>query len=266
MISIPLLKRNMLVGIKPFLVIFAVLCMYTTVIIYLYDPEFSDMLNEYQQALPEMMSAVGMTGIAANLLEWIQIYLYGFIMLLFPLIFIIVLLQKLLMGYIDNGSISSLLATPNSRGKLIRTQVLSIILWIVLLMGLVTAVGIVSGELLFPGELDIGKYLILNISTLLLQLAVTGIAFLSACCFSESKYYYAVGAGLPLLFFLLQMISNMGEKLEKLKYITIYTLLPAADIVAGKSKYWRNDAVLFVIAAVLFAAGIWWFQRRDLSV
>lgn len=69
-----------------------------------------------------MMAAVGMTGVAANLLEWIKIYLYGFLMILFPLIFIIILVNKLVASYIDNGSMASLLATPNSRGKIIRTQ------------------------------------------------------------------------------------------------------------------------------------------------
>ncbi len=42
------------------------------------------MLSSYQEALPEMMAAVGMTDVAQNLLEWIRVYLYGFIMPLFP--------------------------------------------------------------------------------------------------------------------------------------------------------------------------------------
>ncbi len=87
----PLFKRNISSGIKVFMILFAVICMYTTIIIYMYNPELSEMLSDYQKALPGMMSAVGMTGIASNLLEWIQIYLYGFIMTLFPMVFAIIL-------------------------------------------------------------------------------------------------------------------------------------------------------------------------------
>lgn len=266
MISFPLLKRNMASCVKPFLIIFAVLCMYTAVIIYMYNPEMSDMLNEYQKLMPQVMAAAGMRGIASTLLEWIQIYLYGFIMMLFPLIFIIILVYKLVMGYIDSGSMANILATPNSRGKIICTQALAAVLWIVLLMAAITLVGIGSAGMMFPGELDVNNYILLNASTLLLQLALTGIAFLSACIFSESKNYYATGAGIPILFFLLQMVSNMGDKLENLKYATIYTLLPAGEIVRGKSGYWKENLILGLIAAVLFGLSIWWFRRRDLSL
>lgn len=266
MISFPLLKRNMVSCVKPFLIIFAVLCMYTSVIIYMYNPEISDMLTGYQELMPEVMAAAGMSGMASTLLEWIQIYLYGFIMMLFPLIFSIILIHKLVMGYIDSGSMAGILATPNSRGKIIFTQALSAVLWTVILMAAITLVGIASAQMMFPGELDINRYLLLNASTLLLQLSVTGIAFLSACLFSESKNYYATGAGIPILFFLIQMVSNMGDKLENLRYVTIYTLLPAADIVQGKSGYWKENLVLGMIAAALFGGSIWWFKRRDLSL
>ena len=126
--------------------------------------------------------------------------------------------------------------------------------------------GILGGIWLFPGELNVERYLILNISTLFLQLTVAGISFLCACVCSEARHYYTVGAGLPLLFFLMQMISNMGEKLENLKYFTIYTLLPAGEIAAGKGLFVVQNAVLLLLAIVLFSSGIWWFQRRDLGI
>lgn len=263
---IPLLKRDMLSCAKVFIVLLGVISMYTIVIIYMYDPKLSDMLNGYQEALPEMMSAVGMTGIATNLLEWIQIYLYGFIMLLFPLIFIIILLQKLLMGYIDSGSMANLLATPNSRAELIRTQAFASVLWVTILMGSVTVIGIASAQMLFPGELDIERYLCLNASTLLVQLAICGIAFAAASACSEAKHYYMLGAGIPVLFFLFEMLSNMGDKMEFLKYATIYTLFPAQKIVSGEGGYLINNVLIALIAAALFAGGGLWFTRRDLSL
>lgn len=266
MISIPLLKRNMVSCFKPFLIIYAVLCMYTLVIVYMYNPELADMLNQYQEAFSGMMAAAGMTGIASNLLEWMQIYLYGFLMILFPLIFIIIMVQKLIMSYIDNGSMANLLATPNSRRTIICTQALSIILWMGILMVAVTVMGIVGSQIMFPGELDVKRYIMLNGSTLLMQLLVCGIAFLAACICSEAKNYYALGAGLPILFFLIQMISNMGDKLENLKYVTVYTLLPTAEIVKGESGIWGQNVVMAVVAIILFSSGIWWFGRRDLSL
>lgn len=266
MISIPLLKRDLKVGLKPFLIVFAVMCMYTVVIIYMYNPELADMLNGYQDILPGMMSAVGMTGIAGNLLEWIQIYLYGFIMILFPLLFLLILTGRLLMGDIDGGSMANLLSTPNSRGRIIRTQILALILWTFLLIAAVTGAGLLAAELFFPGELDRKRYVLLNASTFLMQASVAGIAFFAACMASESKQFYLVGAGLPILFFLFQMLGNLGGRLENLKYVTLYTLLPASDIVAGNGGIWHRNLAMALLAAALFAGGAVWFQRRDLAL
>ena len=150
MLSIPMLKHNFKTCLVPFIIIFAFLVMYTTVIIYMYDPEIAKMFDAYREMMPEMMAAMGMGGIASSLLEWIKVYLYGFIMLLFPLIFIIIAVNKLIMGFIDNGSMAGILATPNSRGKIIVTQLLSLYVWLFLLMVCVTVVGFVSADVMFP--------------------------------------------------------------------------------------------------------------------
>lgn len=262
----PLFKRNMLSGIKIFVILFAVICMYTTVIIYMYNPDLAEMLSGYQQALPEMMTAVGMTGIAGSLLEWIQIYLYGFIMNLFPMIFVIIIVNSFVMRYIDRGGMASLLSTPHSRFRIILTQAVSAAFMLVLLLAAVTGVGILSCQFMFPGELDISRYIQLNASEALLQLIILAVAFAAACISSESKQYYTFGAGIPILFFLLTMLSNMGGKLENLKYCTVYTLFPAREIVQGTAGWWVRDLVMGLIALVLFGGGILWFRRRDLSL
>lgn len=265
MISMPLFERNIKQIIKPLFIFIAVLSMYTSVIVYMYDPSLIDMLNDYQNAMPQVMSAFGMNGIATSLIEFIKIYLYGFLMLLFPMIFIIIITNTTIMKYIDSGSMANLLSTKNSRRKIILTQCISIILGVILLMIIMTGIGILCCELMFRGELDIKKYIYLNFTTLLVQLVICGIAFLSACIFNEAKYYYTVGAGLPILFFLINMLSNMGDKLKNLKYFTIYSLLPVDEIVKGTDVVGYNIS-LAIIAIILFMLGIKIFTKRDLPL
>ena len=264
--SMPLIKRNMKQMLKPLLIFIAVLAMYQGVIIYLYDPELIDMLNDYQKMMPELMSAVGMTGGSSNLLEFINTYLYGFLMQMFPFIFTLIMGNNYVMKYIDTGSMSCLLATPNSRVKIIVTQAISLILSVTILMCLLTGLGIVFAEGMFPGELDISGFLSLNASALLLQLMIASIVFAAACVFNESKNFYTVGCGLPLLFFLFSMIGNMGDKLEKFKYISLYTLFPADKIVVGESGVWEYNLIMAAVAIVLFVGGSVYFTRKDLSI
>lgn len=232
----------------------------------MYDPKLMDMLNDYQEALPGMMQAVGMTGVATNLIEFIKIYLYGFLMLIFPLIFSIMIGNSFIMRYVETGSMACLLATPNSRKKIIITQALSMIVSIMILMVLITVIGATCSNVMFPGKLDIMRYIELNISTLLMQLVIGGIVFLAAAIFNESKYFYTFGAGIPLLFFLIKMLSNMGEKLDNLKYFTVYTLLPLDDIVAGNSDIWIYNVVMGLLIIVLYSGGILYFTKKDLSL
>ena len=264
--SVPLIKRNFKQMIKPLLIFVAVLCMYQGVIIYMFDPKLMDMLNDYQKALPQMMAAVGMTGATNTLIEFVNTYLYGFLMQLFPFIFILIIGNNFLMKYVDTGSMAVLLASPNSRMKIILTQAVSLIVSVVIIMTILTLTGIGFSEGLFPGELDIPVFIELNASALLMQLAVAGIIFFAASVFNESKYFYAIGCGLPLCFFLCSMSGNMGDKLEKFKYVSIYTLFPAKKIVESSGGVAGCHVALACIVLVLFAVGIAVFRKKDLSI
>ena len=266
MISLPLFKRNMISSIKLLVIFIAILAMYTSVIIYMFDPTLAETLAQYQELMPDIMSAVGMTGSSSTLIEFLNTYLYGFLMLMIPTIFEIILVNKLVMKYIDSGSMACLLSTPNSRRKIIITQIVSIIINIVVLIVSITCIGLVCSATMFPGELDVAKYIQLNISTVLLSFAMSGIAFIVACFTNESKYYIAFGAGIPVLFYLINMLANMGGDLEKLKYFTIITLLPGDKIVAGSSGILFSNLTLAAIGFLLYVCGTVGFIKRDLPL
>lgn len=266
MISTPLLKRNLWSGFKLMIPFIAIMAMYSMIIIWMYDPELSKSLDQFQEIMPEMMAAVGMTGSTGTLIEFIHTYLYGFIMLFIPIIYVIMLANKFIMRYVDNGSIACILATANSRKKVILTQMLSMSLLIALLIVISAAIGCISSAVMFPGDLDVTKYLQLNGAVMLFDLAVSGICLFAACFFNETRWYLAVGAGLPLVFYVIQMMANMGDKLENLKYATIFTLMPGQDILDGTGNVILNCILMAAIWLVLYVIGGLVFTRKDLSV
>lgn len=266
MMSIPLLKRNLIIGMKLMIPFIAVLTMYNSIIIWMYDPELSKSLDQFQEIMPQMMAAVGMTGATGTMIEFVNTYLYGFIMLFVPLIFIILLVNRLIMKYVDDRSIACLLATPNSRKKIIVTQTVSVAILITLLIVIMAGIGLGCSEVMFPGKLDIGKYILLNAATLLLDFAISGICILAACIFNESKWYMAIGAGLPLLFYVIQMMANMGEDLKKLEYLTLFTLMQGKKIVEGEAGILLPLIVLFAIGVLLYIVGQVYFRKKDISV
>ena len=66
--------------------------------------------------------------------------------------------------------------------------------------------------------------------------------------------------------YVLQMLANVGEKAEKLKYATFFTLFNPDKIVAGEGTAIAWAGVLLLGAVVLFAAGIAVFCRKDLYI
>lgn len=120
-------------------------------------------------------------------------------------------------------------------------------------------------ELTYPGELDIPGFLLLNCGVLLLYFGLTGISFFASCLFNETKKSLALGAGLPVGFLLLQMISDTGEKFDFLSFFSLYTLFDPARIISGEG-YLLSFIILTVIGIVLYLAGIITFARRDLPL
>ena len=85
--------------------------------------------------------------------------------------------------------------------------------FVVLLIGLLILIGYATGliiaasGMLFEGELEITKFLFLNLGLFLLELFLATLCFMFACMFDELKFSVRLGAGLGMMFFLVQMLS-----------------------------------------------------------
>jgi len=264
--NMPLYKMGVKSSWKMFVIFCAVLTMYFTIIITMFDPEMGNALAEFEKAMPELMAMVGMSGAGTTLAGFMASYLYGFIMLIFPMIFSIVVANRLLSHHIDHGSMAYLLAAPVGRIRIAFTQMKVLLSGILLMIAFATMVGLISSEVLFPGELDVVDYLILNLGALALQLFIGSICFLSSSIFNESKLSIAFGAGIPALSYILQMMANAGPDLEKIKYTTFFTLFNPKEIIAGETSAYIGMLILAVGAVILFGFAFVIFKKKDIPV
>ncbi|MEG0379106.1 MAG: ABC transporter permease subunit, partial [Eubacterium sp.] len=219
MLNIPLLKKSFKVNLKVLLIFSVVLALYLSIIIGMYDPASLDNMAKMLELLPkQMVSALNFNLASNNSLDgFIASYFYGFLIFLVPMVFNIIVSNGLIAKYVDQGSMAYLLSVPNSRGKVVRTQAMVLILDNVILMSCVTVLGIVISAIMFPGDLDVGLFFKINAGALLLQLAISSIGFFFSCLFSDTRYSLGFGAGIPILFLLIQMLGDVGDKLKNLK-------------------------------------------------
>lgn len=266
MINWTLYKRGIQGSWKMLLIFAAVITLYFTVIITMFDPALGSALNEFAKAMPELMAIVGMTPASAELVSFLEAYLYGFIMLVFPMLFCILSANKLIVRHVDRGSMTYLLSAPVKRETVAFTQMKVMATGLFALVFYATVLGIVNCEISFPGELDIGKFMLLNAGVLCLQLFIGGICFLCSCIFNESKYAVGVGAGIPTLGFILQMMANSGKALENVKYATFFTLFNSEGIIAGEPRAIWGLLALLIGAMLLYSAAIVVFSKKDLHI
>ena len=261
-----LYKRGMKESYKMLLIFAAVLTMYFSVIIYMFDPAFNDVLNQFAQTMPQLMSLFGMNPISTTLVGFISAYLYGFIMLLFPMLFSIISANRLIARHVDRGSMTYLLAAPVNRKTVVFTQIGVLITGIFGLIIFATILGLAISAMAFPNQLDIGRFLLLNFGALCLHLFIGGVCFACSCIFDDSRRSIGVGAGICIFQYVLQMLANTGDKLENIKYLTFFTLFNSDGIVMGELFSIVGLIVLLVCAVILFGVSIAIFNRKNLHI
>lgn len=266
MINMTLYKREIKNSIKILIIFAAILTMYISIIISMYNPEMMELLENFNETMPEIMAAVGMNAGATSLLGFMINYLYGFILLVFPMIFSILRGNGLIAKYVDKGSIVTLLAAPIKRSKVAITQMCVLITGIIILLIYATGIELVVANVSFPKELIVSDLIKVNIALLCLHLFIGSVCYLASCLFSETKYSIGFGAGIPALMFILYMLSNTGEKAEVVKCFTIFTLFDASGIVAGDSSAIMGMLALGIGSIVLYALGVIAFCKKDLHI
>ncbi len=266
MINMALYKHEMKGSVKLLIIFSAIITMYVSIIINMYDPQMMKTLDSFAEIMPELMASVGMKANVANLLGFMVSYLYGFILLIFPMLFGILRGNALIAKYVDKGAMASLIAAPVKRRTIAFTQMEVLVSGILLLILYSTIVELICAGSGFPGELDVTALFILNGGLLCLHLFIGGICFLSSCIFSDTKYSVAFGAGIPAFMYVLQMLANVGGNAEKAKYFTFFTLFNPDHIIVGESSAIAGTLMLFAGAVVLYALGIMVFERKDLHI
>ena len=266
MISIPLFKNGIKNGWKLLLILGAVVSMYFSIIVTMFDPTLGAALDEFIKAMPQLMSMFGMHTMAANLVDFIASYLYGMIMLVFPMLFSILTANRLVARQIDQGTMAYLLAAPVSRKKVVFTQALVLILGVFALLCLATGVGVLTSHLSFPGKLNLQDFLLLNVGALALHLFIAGFCFLSSCFFNDTKYSTGVATAVPVFSYVLQMIANAGDKFKNVRYATFFTLFDPTGIINRTSSALWGIVVLFIGAAFFFGIAFFVFTKKDIPV
>jgi ABC-2 type transport system permease protein len=114
-------------------------------------------------------------------------------------------------------------------------------------------------------DFDINDYINLNLGVFLLMFAISGISFLFSCVFNLTKNSLALGAGIPIAFFIFKIMAEASSDLEFFKYFTLNTLCDPSAITGG-GEFLAQFMLLAILGIDLYVAGIIVFKEKDLPL
>lgn len=262
-----LYKKDWKTHYKLLVIILLVMAMYFTVILGMYDPADGSVLAQLvAMKLPqEVLAAFGFANADNSLVGFLSSYLYGFLLLVLPLVLIVILANKLVAALVDRGSMAAILSSAVTRRQVALTQAAFLISQVLILASFATGLGLALSALRFPGLMDVPAFLRLNLGLLAIHLCLSGLSFFFSCLFSEARLSQAMGAGLPVLFLVVQMLINYDSGLGALKYFTLFSLFTPENLI-GASPNYLPLAALAGLALLLYSAGILVFDQKDLPL
>ncbi len=266
MISKTLFMKEIRSNFKVVIIFMAIVSLYSSMIVAMFDPKLGKSLELMAQSMPELFSAFGMSGSGATLIEFVGNYLYGFILVVIPSIFIILITNRLVGRYVDRGSMAYLLASPHKRRSIIFTQFIVMQLAILALVVYVTLLIIVCSNLMFDPGIDIQKLIVLNIGLYGVLTFFAGVCFLSTCIFNETKLSIGIGAGIVIYSVLVQMLSQINNAMDFLQYITPLVLFDAEKVIAGSGDALLGIVALYVVGLACSFIGMQVFTKKDLPL
>ena len=142
-----------------------------------------------------------------------------------------------------------LLTHPVSRFSVITQKLLSVLTQVVVLNLAAVAVSLISAAAI--GEsFEMKSFILLHTAYLVMQLEITCICFGISAFIKRGSI--GIGLGLSLALYFMNIVSNISEQAEFLRYITPYAYAEASNIISEA----KLDMGLIAVGAVITVAGV----------
>ena len=142
-----------------------------------------------------------------------------------------------------------LLTHPVSRCSVITGKLLSVLTQVIMLNLAVVGVSLISAAAVGE-EFELKEFILLHIAYLIMQVEI------SCICFGISAFIkrgsIGIGLGLALALYFMNLVCNISEQAEFLRYITPYAYAEASSIISEG----KLDVGLIAVGAVIAVAGV----------
>lgn len=213
---------------------------------------------------PEFSAFVGDLSAAASPEGFLNIELYSLV-LPFAVAIMGIILGASVIGKEENsGTLELLLASPVSRSKIILAKFTAIVAALVII-SLSAWLGVFVGQTFFVFAIDLKDVLLASLSVLLLGMFYATTALTGHNATGKSALGAGIGATLLALTYFANVISQLIDSLDYLKYVSPFYYMDTLNVLKGEGEL-INFIILFGASILLYSVAHIKFTKRDTGV
>ena len=231
-------KREMKINLKSFIIWTSILIGLFLVVFLVYpsivNSENMEMMDEMMKMFPEEMLKAFNMDISSidSAFGWLKTEGFVFVLLITG-IYSGILGSNILLKEESDKTIEYLNSMPVTRKKIVGNKILCGLLYIalmVLIVGIFNFIG-----LSLSGDFDRKTYILLSITPVFSSIVIFSVCLFLSTFTHKTKKTIGISLGLVFASYFLNVLSEIGESTEFLKYISIFTLADIRNVITSAS-------------------------------
>ena len=262
-----MIKKELKVNFKSFILWISILIGIFLVVFLIYPYIITDdtvkSLDEMMKIFPsELLKAFNMDMTSINsAYGWLKSEGFMFILIIIGL-FSSILGSNILLKEEYDKTIEYLSFLPIKRSNIVTNKVVVGIIYIVLMIITIGLFNYIA--LLISGDFNNKEYLLLSITPLFIALPLFSLNLFISSFIHKSKKSIGFSLGMVFIFYIINILSELSDKVEFLKYFSIYTLADVRGIIENTSINPLNIIISFSITLIFIIGTYINYNKKEL--
>ena len=260
-------KRELKINLKSFIIWTSILIGLFLVVFLVYpsivNSENMEMMDEMMKMFPEeMLKAFNMDiSTIDSAFGWLKTEGFVFVLLITG-VYSGILGSNILLKEESDKTIEYLNSVPVTRKNIVVNKILCGLLYIILMIAIIGIFNFIGLSL--SGEFDRKSYMLLSITPLFSSIVIFAVCLFLSTFTHKTKKTLGISLGIVFASYFLNVISEMGESTEFLKYISIFTLADIRNVIINVSINPLMVALAIGITAIFMILTIIRYERKEL--
>ena len=260
-------KRELKINLKSFIIWTSILIGLFLVVFLVYpsivNSENMEMMDEMMKMFPEeMLKAFNMDiSTIDSAFGWLKTEGFVFVLLITG-IYSGILGSNILLKEESDKTIEYLNSVPVTRKNIVINKILCGLLYIILMIAIIGIFNFIGLSL--SGEFDRKSYILLSITPIFSSIVIFAVCLFLSTFTHKTKKTLGISLGIVFASYFLNIISEMGESTEFLKYISIFTLADIRNVIINEFINPLMIVLTIGITAIFMILTVINYEKKEL--